>query len=192
MTEEEINSRLAAIDPAKESTADQPIDDTLRDVRAASRRVIELWQNPMLGLNDRAEQVLAHLEESTISVVEEAAQNGRRRQQFAGWFVNSYPGLHARANERLVKAFSDKRLIPLNPKRGPAEEENPPARVCDEAYLQHRQLNNLSESTAMAQLTRDEFLSRTDEEKDREIQQLQTLGTWSAFVEELDDDEEEN
>ena len=188
MTDEEIEMLLRSIDPHKESTADGAIDAALQDVRAAPRRVLELWQEPFIGLSARAEQLLPLLEEAAVGVSQEAVSNTRSRQQLVSWFIAGYGKVYNQACERLIAAFPDKRLIPLKPDRGPVEEENPPGRVCDEAYLNLRLLANLSESAATAQITRNEFLSRPDEEKDREIEEFQTLGKWNALVEEVEDD----
>lgn len=182
---------LAGIDPAREGTADEAVAAALSELRAPPRRVIEFWLEPNSGLAERAGQLLALLEESAISVIGEAVRDSQRRLQLARWFVESYANLHREASHRLATGFSDSRLIPLNPNRRPAEVENPPRRVCDEAYVQLRQLTNLSESAATAQITRDEFLGRPNDDQDREIHQVQTLHQWTRFVGEVEEDDEE-
>ncbi len=133
----------------------------------------------------KAERVLEGLRERGVGPCLEAAGAAGRGSTLdhvarAG---SGYLAAQAEAVSHLADMMESKALLPATPQVGPpAEEQEPPGRECDHAYLLTRRMLKADESELVRTLTRREFLNLPREQRDREITRYRETGKWGTFV----------
>jgi hypothetical protein len=78
--------------------------------------------------------------------------------------------------------MEDRRQAPPQQADAAMEEQPPPIRVCDEAYLQLRRLLNIEEGDPQYFLNARAFLNLGNAEKDAEIHRARKSRGWSRLV----------
>jgi hypothetical protein len=92
--------------------------------------------------------------------------------------------------KNLENMLDDKRPVPLPEPSLSEEEKLVPRRVCDEAYLMMRKLLAFEETEEERFFNTDEFLNKTDVEKDAEIQRARTSKRWIPLAQQFSETEE--
>lgn len=110
------------------------------------------------------------------------------------WDMQVIVDLQLKNKMRIAKALEnmldDKRPVP-RPETPPSVEEKPiPRRVCDEAYLMMRKLLAFEETEEEQFFNADEFLNKSDGEKDAEIARAKTSKRWAPLAQQFSETEE--
>ena len=185
MTREQFYERFAHLsdtdEPGITALAKQIMDDARESVRAA----VEIWAGANPEMEQKAAAVLSALDELAFVPMTERGDPADPRHR--AWFLritgNSHMGLRAKVIALINRMLEDRRRPPARPVAGPPMEENPPIpRVCDEAYLVHRQLLNFAESREQYYINARAFLALPDDQKDEEIQNLKKTNTWKMLT----------
>jgi hypothetical protein len=175
-------SRLSAHDPMGVTALAKQVMD---DARQAVRTAVEVWLGANPGQAQKAAALLAELEELTFVPLTERGDpmEAERRVWLLRTAGNSQLGMRAKYIALINRMFDDRRQ-PVAPRiPGPPMEENPPMpRVCDEAYLAHRQLLNFAESREQYYANERAFLALPEAKRDEEIRNLRKSNTWSRLT----------
>jgi hypothetical protein len=174
--------RLSADDPVGVTSLAKNVMD---DAREAVRTAVEVW----LGIDpqqaQKAKSVLAELEELAFVPLTERGDpmEAERRVWLLRNAGNSQMGLRAKYIALINRMLDDRRQTVAPRIAGPPMEENPPMpRVCDEAYLAHRQLLNFAESREQYYANARAFLALPEAKRDEEIRNLRKTNMWTRLA----------
>jgi hypothetical protein len=174
--------RLSETDqPGITTLANQVMDDARQAVRAA----VEVWSGGKPDQERKAAAILSALDElAFVPLLEKGEPPDPERRV---WFLRSVGSTYLEPRAKIVAAINkmldDRRKPSSRPMAGPPLEENPGIpRVCDEAYLAHRQLLNFAESREQYFQNAHAFLSLSEDQKDAEIQNLKKSNTWKRLT----------
>ena len=185
MTREQFYERFLRLSdtdqPGITALANEILDEAREPVRAA----VEIWAGANPDMERKAAAVLGEVDE--IGFVPLTEHGEPPDPQHSVWFLRmtgaSFLGLRARLIAVINRMLDDRRRPPARPMAGPPMEENPPIpRICDEAYLVHRQLLNFAESREQYYTNARAFLALPDDKKDEEIQNLKKSNTWKRLA----------
>jgi len=186
MTREQFLDRFYRLSDADQVGITALAKQVMDDAREAARAAVEAWltaNNP--GQEQKAASILSALEELAFVPLTEKGDppDPQRRVWFLRMAGSSYLEPRAKIIAAINRMLDDKRKPPTRPGAGPPLEENPPIpRVCDEAYLAHRQLLNFAESREQYYQNAHAFLALPEDQKDAEIQNLKKSNTWKRLA----------
>lgn len=187
MKEPQVRQELHAMNPDDFEATTRLVESIKAEAREAPRVVIRLWLGGQPD-SEKAALVFAKLDELVLDPVLEAFDQCTPVQQL--WLmsiaVDSQVELRERLVAKLIPLLDDKSFLPDTGSEEAAEDETPPQRVCDEAYLLIRRLLKFNEDEVNYALNESEFLELPDQEKDEEIAKAMASKTWTTWVEESD------
>ena len=182
----DLNKQFQNLDP-DDTEAVQVLADTIKNrARQDSGKIIKFYLQGSDSDKEKALEIIPELEELTLYPLLQAA---RETPPFMMPQVMSL-SLEIQLNNRkkiialLNDMLQNQTEIPKLSPEEPTEEELPPRRVCDEAYLLMRRLLNFSESEVNYELNASDFLQLSENEKDSEILKAQNAKTWTNWLKE--------
>jgi len=187
MTREDFLEKFGQLALTDELGASALAREVVDDARAPVRAAVEQWvTNPAQAA--KARTVLGELEELAFVPLTERGDPADPRQRV--WLLRTAGRSHSEFRAKLVamitRMLEDRRRPAPRPssETKPEESTAPSAipRVCDEAYLAHRQLLNFAESTEDYAATENAFLALPEAKRDEEIQRLKQSRTWRNLV----------
>jgi hypothetical protein len=182
MTREQFLEQFNQLDakdlPGLTALARQVMDDA----RAAARAAVDVWSGYEPFQQEKAAQLLAALDELAFVPLIERGDPASPQQRV--WMLrvtsNSQIGLRGKFMDFIGRMMEDRRRPPARPHPEEVMEVNPPIpRVCDEAYLIHRQFLNSAETRDQYHAYANRFFTLSDEEKDAAIRNLKKTGKYS-------------
>jgi hypothetical protein len=185
MTREQFLERFLRLPNTDQVGITALAKQVMDDAREAVRAAVELWSGVNPNHEQKAASILSELDELAFVPLTEHGDppDPRHRVWFLRLAGNSYMQPRAKLIAVINRMLDDRRIPPVQPMAGPPLEENPPPlRVCDEAYLVHRQLLNFSESREQFYQNAHQFQSLSESEKDAEIQNLKKSNTWKRLT----------
>lgn len=182
MTREQFLERFNRLDPKDQPGLTTLANQILDDARTAARAAVDVWSGYDPFQQEKAAQLLAALDENAFVPLIERGDPASPQQRV--WLIritgNSQLDLRGKFVGFLNRMMEDRRRPPARPTPGEVTEVNPPIpRVCDEAYLIHREFLNSAESRDRYQAYANRFFTLSDEEKDVEIRNLKKTGKYS-------------
>lgn len=175
-------SRLSASDSVGLTALARQVTD---DAREPLRTAVDVWTRGDPGQAQKAASILAEVDELAFVPLTERGDptDAAHRVWLLRMAGMSQMDLRAKFIALINRMLDDRRLPPAKPIPGPPREENPPMpRVCDEAYLAHRQLLNFAESREQYYLNAREFLALPEAQRDEEIRNLRRTNTWTRLT----------
>jgi hypothetical protein len=185
MTREQFLERFLRLPETDQTGITALANQVMDDAREAVRAAVELWSGVNPGHEQKAATILMALDELAFVPLMERGDPADPRHRV--WFLrmagSSYMEPRAKLIQAINRMLDDRRKPPIPPQSGPPLEENPPQlRVCDEAYLVHRQLFNFAESREQYYQNAHAFQSLSESQKDAEIQNLKKSNTWKRLT----------
>jgi hypothetical protein len=172
MKPEELLKRLAAADEAGLAPlADQLAADTLE----APRAVVHAWSAGKDEAAGKACLVAMQLREFLVdpAVDESGAAPAVRKVSLLEAAVEALLPLRRHALRQLDPSLKDPTELAADTLAEPLRKDEPPRRVCDEAYVYIRRLARLGNPAAEGLHTDAEFLAMPHAERDQEIRRWQ-------------------
>jgi hypothetical protein len=183
MTREQFLERFNQLDakdqPGLAALAKQVMDDC----RAAARAAVDVWSGYDPFQQEKAAHLLAELDELAFVPLTERGDPASPQQRV--WMLrvtgNSQLGMRGKFVGFINRMMEDRRRPPARPTPGQTMEVNPPIpRVCDEAYLTHRQFLNSAETRDQYYAYANRFFTLSDDDKDTEIRSLKKTGKYQS------------
>jgi hypothetical protein len=180
MTRDRLLEQLRPLDEAKVRDLASSLAEA---ARGAPRAAVEV----ALGADERASikarRLLLGMEELAIVPLAEAprAPAAEARVFLIRQAVEAELALRRKVIARLDALLDDRSPVPIRVD-GPIEQEPPPRRVCDEAYLLMRRMVHLGEDRTEAAVDAGMFLDAPDEFKDAEIKKARASNTWNRAL----------
>jgi hypothetical protein len=145
-------------------------------VRQSARAAVDVYLNADPETSQKAQRLLAGLEElAVVPLVERAAPSAGERQWMIRAAVEAEGELRCKVLHALEGLLRDTRPMPeSNPAGPPAEQEPPRRRACDAAYLELQEMVRLGEPFDEASERQRAFLYATDAERDAFIRKART------------------
>jgi hypothetical protein len=146
-----------------------------RDVRRDAGEPLTAFPAILAGVDDagrrNAETVLRWLEELSILPWLAAAQrtHGAGRARMLVEAYRAFRSVEERVVDRVRAALEDRAVVPVPDGAGPVETPIPVTRVCDEAYLLWRQLDQPDEPELDRQRFRLKFARACEADRDAAI-----------------------
>jgi hypothetical protein len=185
MTREQFSERFYRLSDTDQVGITALAKQVMDDAREAVRAAVEAWSTGNAGQEQKAASILSALDELAFVPLTEKGDppDPQRRVWFLRMAGSSYLEPRAKIIAAINRMLEDKRKPPVRPSSEPPMEENPPIpRVCDEAYLAHRQLLNFAESREQYYQNAHAFLALSEDQKDAEIQNLKKSNIWKRLT----------
>lgn len=188
MTREAFEQQLAQLNAQDERGITSLVADYLKDVDEGLTGLVRLAEAGE-PVGPKARAILDRLGETIAKPLSREIESKEAPET---WMLFSLAKAVTAAEEvvtaRLKAALSDARRIEP-PSTPDIEEQEPPFRVCDEAYLALRRIAT-SESSLHLTLESRRFLALPDEQKNDEIRNYIKTGTFTRFAGNVEQDEE--
>jgi hypothetical protein len=188
VTREGFEQQLAQLRAPDEQAITSLVTAYLKDVDEGLTALVRL-AGAGEPVGSKARSILGRLRETTAKPL---GQEIRGKEAPETWMLLSLAKAVTVAEEavttRLKAALSDARRIEP-PSTPDIEEQEPPFRVCDEAYLALRHISSM-ESSLRSSLESRRFLALPDEQKSEEIRNYVKTKSFTRFAYDIDEDEE--
>jgi hypothetical protein len=187
MTSDAEFNRLIDTFPADSAKQEALTAKLADDAHKVARQAARLWSAENDGARkDAAFSILDSLQELSIVPLLEVGPPADPAQipQYLRMVTEHEGELRKGMVAKLEPLLRDHRQIPPQPHFGPKPEgDNPPRRVCDEAYLSirhllHAALNDLEEEA----VNETAFLNSPEKARNAEIERAHSSGNWSRSV----------
>jgi hypothetical protein len=184
MTRQDFLSRLSSLNPEDSAGLTALAQDLIKDAREIPSLAVQLCQQGNPDTARKAMITMGEIEEFGIVPLLDAG--AQLSVDLALWRLRTV-GVNIVHLQRQVvrsidKQLDDKRKAAAGKGKPQMEEQPPPVRVCDEAYLQMRRLLNVEEGEGQYFMNARAFLSWSDAQKDAEIGKARQSRTWSQMV----------
>lgn len=184
MTRHNFLERLSKLSPEDSAGLTALAQDVVREAREAVDTAVQAWQQGDEATSRKAMLVLAEVEDLALVPLIDAGP--ARTVEQVMWSERTVGAglaeLQRRALRWIDNLLMDKRRAPVRKSVPPLEEQPPPVRVCDEAYLQMRRLLNVEEGKEKYFTNARAFLFLSDAQKDAEIQKARHSRAWTQFT----------
>jgi hypothetical protein len=155
----------------------------LKDSRASGAAVAAVWQSGNPGLRQKARLVLNEMEEAALYPL--LKTQGRLDPAEQVWqmtmVVETIAELRKSAAAMLDRQLTNKQPAPLPVMPG-AEGQNPPRRVCDEAYVQMSALIAADPKSDAFLSRMRQFAGQPEAARDAEIRRARQSAAWHALL----------
>jgi len=183
---------LKRVDKTKVGAMDAFAASLLAGLRDDPRSLAALTASRDKDLAVRAREVFLGMEDTIVWPSANAGtdMDVADRLWLTGVAVRSEVRLRRTLAATLEKLLTDTTLIPQEHTPGSAEESPPSLRVCDQAYLQLRELLQTTEGSDKGMLNRDRFLAEPFDERDAELKKFLKSREFTDFMDESASSEE--
>ena len=184
MTAEELAEELRPVPAEPNPTLDAIARRLVTQSREPVGAAVKVWRGQDASASTKAALILAQTDDLAIGPLLEASPSPdpKKRAWMLGVVTENTIALRDAVRGHLLKMLSDKAPVPVPRYPDSSEEQPQPFRVCDEAYLQLRRLDN-GESLDQHYLNARYFLGSSDQEKDAEINRARTTHVWKKYLE---------
>lgn len=190
MNREIFEQRLVSLDSREEARTTALVEEYRRDLAEVQRTVLRYFQAGGVQ-TERAHSVISQLGETAVEALASTivAQMQVPSTSLLIGLTNGVVFAETAVTTRLKAALTDTRMVPQLPEMQELEEVGPPYRVCDESYVGLRRI--LSPESYMQFLMESRhFLALPEAARNQEIESWQTTGSFTRFLEDVDDEEE--
>jgi hypothetical protein len=188
MNSQQLAKRFAEIGPKARDQLDALVGAIEFEARQSARSAAQLWLHGDPVQTERAEYVLAGIDELAITPLLDGPRPATSDSCY--WLlqllVDDVVELQKKIVTRLHEALGDRRPLPPPAVYEPVEESLPARRVCDEAYLLLRRLLVLSEDALKQIMNAEAFLHLPVKDKDAAIARFINTGVWARLIGDID------
>ena len=184
MTENQLIEALRDLDPNQQPALDALVQKVVLSSRALPRAAVAHLDDPNRKVSDNALSVVTEIGELATVPLLEAHEPPSPYDRVARMtlVVDGQLELREQIVTHLKKMLDDKAAVAYN-RTLPAEQEPPPSRVCDEAYVLLRRLLNSSEGEDEQLANTRFFLRLPEHRKDAEISKARVGKPWTKLTE---------
>jgi hypothetical protein len=184
MTPADFLARLSELSAEDSAGLTELAQDLIREEREIPEAAVKMFKQGNPDTSKKAMITLGEIEEfGIVPLVDSTADLPTVRALWALRTVGAnLVHLQRRAVRSIDKALEDRRQAPPPQSTAEMEEQPPPIRVCDEAYLQLRRLLHIEEGDPQYFLNARSFLNLGNTEKDAEIHRARKSRGWSRLV----------
>ncbi len=184
MTGDQVRQELAEIEPTQFRRLAELARRISGDSRAPGQWLARAWASPEADQRRKARAVLVGLRELAIGpwLAQAGLAAGVGRIAAVDCTAQAYLAARQRVTDKLARMMQSKAAMPAPPPEPGIEEEEPPSRACDEAYLLARRLLRTGESELVITLNRSEFLRLDEGQRDAEIERYTKTDKWAVLV----------
>jgi len=184
MTRAEFLERLSNLNAEDTTGLTELALDLIREEREIPEAAVKMFKQGNPDTSKKAMVTLGEIEEfGIIPLLDLTADLPPVR---ALWALRTEGASLVHLQRQVVRSFDkameDRRQAPPQQADAAMEEQPPPIRVCDEAYLQLRRLLNIEEGDPQYFLNARAFLNLGNAEKDAEIHRARKSRGWSRLV----------
>jgi hypothetical protein len=189
MTHPEFLERLSKLDAEDSGGLTALAQDLIREGREIPSFTVQLYRQVDSDPSKKAMVLLGEIQEFGIvpllDLAAEPPSSGLTPER-ALWVLRTVGAnlleLQRHVVRSIDKALDDRRQTPTSKAEPALEEQPPPVRVCDEAYLQMRRVLNVEEGDDQYFLQARAFLNLGNVQKDAEILKARKMRVWSRIV----------
>jgi hypothetical protein len=184
MTRQEFLERLSKLNAEDSAGLTALGQDLIHEEREIPSFAVELLRQANPDTSNKAMITLGEIEEfGIVPLFDSTPELATERALWALRTVGAkLVNLQRRAVRSIDRALDDHRQAPAGQAKPALEEQPPPVRVCDEAYLQMRRLLNIEEGDDQYFLHAHAFLNLKTAEKDAEILKARKARVWSRMA----------
>lgn len=184
MTHAEFLERLSKLNAEDSTGLTELARDLIQEEREVPGVAVQMFKQGNPDTSKKAMITLGEIEEfGIVPLLDLTADLPTVRALWSLRTVGaSLVHLERRVVRSIDKALEDRRQASPLQANAAMEEQPPPIRVCDEAYLQLRRLLNVEEGDTQYFLNARAFLNLGNTEKDAEIHRARKSRGWSRLV----------